>query len=151
MIMSWFRALIILIRRGPFITTNRWNANELTMFANQPLRNGHPTLHIAITPNSPLDVMFTYYYNSSTRWKFRNLLRPKLIHTRLTTLNLSMTLLNLSQIIHQCLLILMSLLSCISKAIEKCINTPKQKYWWNSRTGLHKPQLYKIKSHLILM
>ena len=34
--MSRFRALIILIRLGPFITTN---ANELTMFANQPLRN----------------------------------------------------------------------------------------------------------------
>ena len=48
MIMSSFRALIILIRLGPFITIN---ANELTIFANQPLRNGHPTLHIAITPN----------------------------------------------------------------------------------------------------
>jgi hypothetical protein len=52
--MSWFLALIILIRLGPFITTN---ANELTMFANQPLRNGHPTLHIAITPNAPLDAV----------------------------------------------------------------------------------------------
>ena len=39
MIISWFRALIILIRLGPFITTN---AYELTMFANQPLRNEHP-------------------------------------------------------------------------------------------------------------
>ena len=54
MIMSWFRALIILIRLGPFITTN---GNELAMFANQPLRNGHPTLHIAITPNAPLDAV----------------------------------------------------------------------------------------------
>jgi hypothetical protein len=27
------------------------------MFANQPLRNGHPTLHIAITPNAPLDAV----------------------------------------------------------------------------------------------
>ena len=52
--MSRFRALIILIRLGPFITTN---ANELTMFANQPLRNGHPTFHIAITPNAPLDAV----------------------------------------------------------------------------------------------
>jgi hypothetical protein len=52
--MFWFRALIILIRLGPFITTN---ANELTMFAYQPLRNGHPTLHIAITPNAPLDAV----------------------------------------------------------------------------------------------
>ena len=62
MIMSWFRALIILIRVGPFITTN---ANELTMFANQPLRNGHPTLHIAITPNGPLDagsLFFQWFY-----------------------------------------------------------------------------------------
>jgi hypothetical protein len=52
--MSRFRALIILIRLGPFITTN---ANELTMFANQPLRNGHPTLRIAIAPNAPLDAL----------------------------------------------------------------------------------------------
>jgi hypothetical protein len=58
MIMSWFRQLIILISLGPFITTN---ANELTMFANQPLRNGHPTLHIAITPNAPLDAMDASY------------------------------------------------------------------------------------------
>jgi hypothetical protein len=27
------------------------------MFANQPLRNGHPTLHIAITPNALLDAV----------------------------------------------------------------------------------------------
>ena len=54
MIMSCFHALIILIRLGPFITTN---ANELTMFANQPLRNGHPTLHIAFIPNAPLDAV----------------------------------------------------------------------------------------------
>jgi hypothetical protein len=46
--------IIILIRLGPSITTN---ANELAMFANQPLRNGHPTLHIAITPNAPLDAV----------------------------------------------------------------------------------------------
>jgi hypothetical protein len=59
MIMSWFRALIILIRLGPFITTN---ANELTMFANQPLLNGHPTLHIAITPNAPLDAVVLYIF-----------------------------------------------------------------------------------------
>ena len=33
------------------------NGRSLTMFANQPLRNGHPTLHIAITPNAPLDAV----------------------------------------------------------------------------------------------
>ena len=30
------------------------------MFANHPLRNGHPTLHIAITPNAPLDAVITF-------------------------------------------------------------------------------------------
>jgi hypothetical protein len=59
---------MILIRLGPFITTN---ANELTMFANQPLRNGHPTLHIAITPNAPLDAVVILFalilLNSSYR------------------------------------------------------------------------------------
>ena len=43
-----------MIRLAPFITTN---ANELAMFANQPLRNGYPTLHIAIIPNAPLDAV----------------------------------------------------------------------------------------------
>ena len=47
MIMSRFRALIILIRLGSFITTN---ANEFTMFANQPL-------HLETTPNAPLDAV----------------------------------------------------------------------------------------------
>jgi hypothetical protein len=59
-----------LIRLGPFITTN---ANELTMFANQPLRNGHPTLHIAITPNAPLDaVMLHYTFIRVRKTDFRN-------------------------------------------------------------------------------
>ena len=39
-----------MIRLGSFITTN---ANELTMFANHPL-------HIAITPNAPLDAVIIF-------------------------------------------------------------------------------------------
>jgi hypothetical protein len=60
-----------LIRLGPFITTN---ANELTMFANQPLRNGHPTLHIAITLNAPLDAVgkIKFYNVIQVRSRFRD-------------------------------------------------------------------------------
>jgi hypothetical protein len=40
---------------------NEINANELTMFANQPLRNEHHKLHIAIAPNAPLDAVYMVY------------------------------------------------------------------------------------------
>jgi hypothetical protein len=47
---------VFILRNDSFLCLYSAGHN-LTMFANQPLRNGLPTLHIAITPNAPLDAV----------------------------------------------------------------------------------------------